>query len=122
MIEWLVAVYFASFMVVSVYTLALLVVIIRYRRYEPPTMVEISKEPPDVTVQLPVYNPDKSSFMRCIDAIEKMAYPTDHLQIQVLDDSTNVETTSFVREVCESRSIGLIHRDTREGYRGGSLR
>src|SRR4030042_747196 len=121
MIEWLVGMYFASFMVISIYTLALLVVIIRYRRYKPPTMVDISKETPNVTVQLPVYNPDRTSFMRCIDAVVKMAYPLDHLQVQVLDDSTKAEATSVVRGVCESRGIELIHRDTREGYRAGAF-
>jgi cellulose synthase/poly-beta-1,6-N-acetylglucosamine synthase-like glycosyltransferase len=121
MIKWLVAIYFASFIIISIYTLALIVVIIRYRRYKPPAMVDISKEPPNVTVQLPVYNPDRTSFMRCIDAVEKMAYPPDHLQIQILDDSTKEEATSFVREVCESRGIELIHRGTREGYRAGAF-
>jgi cellulose synthase/poly-beta-1,6-N-acetylglucosamine synthase-like glycosyltransferase len=121
MIEWLVAIYFASFMIISIYTLALLVVIIRYRHYKSPAMVDISKESPNVTVQVPVYNPDKTSFMRCIDAIVNMAYPPNHLQIQVLDDSTKADATNFVREVCESKGFELVHRDEREGYRAGAF-
>jgi cellulose synthase/poly-beta-1,6-N-acetylglucosamine synthase-like glycosyltransferase len=121
MIEWLVAIYFASFMVISIYTAALLVVVIRYRRYKSPAMVDISRGMPDVTVQVPVYNPDRASFIRGIDAVVKMAYPLDHLQIQVLDDSTKAEIISFVNEACESRGVELIHRDTREGYRAGAF-
>ena len=104
MIEWLIAAYFASFMVVSVYTMALLVVIVRYRRYKAPASVDLTSAPPDVTVQLPVYNPERQAFTRCLDAIVRMSYPKQHLQIQVLDDSTMPEAVGFVQDACASNS------------------
>ncbi|MGD0803781.1 MAG: glycosyltransferase family 2 protein [Candidatus Bathyarchaeia archaeon] len=121
MIEWLIAIYFASFMVISVYTVALLIVIVRYRRYRPPTSVNISNMTPNVTVQLPVYNPEVKKFTRCLDAVVKMKYPSEHLQIQVLDDSTNPDVVDFVREACASKGIEFLHRNTREGYRAGAF-
>jgi cellulose synthase/poly-beta-1,6-N-acetylglucosamine synthase-like glycosyltransferase len=121
MIEWLIAIYFASFMVISVYTVALIIVIVRYRRYRPPTSVDISNMTPNVTVQLPVYNPEVKKFTRCLDAVVKMKYPSEHLQIQVLDDSTNPDVAGFVREACTSKGIEFLHRDTREGYRAGAF-
>ena len=115
------AVYFASFMIVSVYTVALLFVIVRYRRYRTPVSVDISKDTPNLTVQLPVYNPDMETFTRCLDAIMKMSYPREHLQIQVLDDSTKPEVAGFVRKACMSRGVEFLHRDSREGYRAGAF-
>ncbi len=115
------AIYFASFMVISVYTVALLFVIVRYRRYKPPATIDLSKGAPDVTVQVPVYNPDEREFTRCLDAIVKMSYPLEHLQIQVLDDSTKSDVVGFVRETCVSRGVEFVHRDTRDGYRAGAF-
>ena len=121
MIEWLIAAYFASFMVVSVYTMALLVVIVRYRRYRAPASVDLTSAPPDVTVQLPVYNPERQAFTRCLDAIVRMSYPKQHLQIQVLDDSTKPDAVGFVQDACASRGVEFLHRDSREGYRAGAF-
>jgi cellulose synthase/poly-beta-1,6-N-acetylglucosamine synthase-like glycosyltransferase len=76
---------------------------------------------PNVTVQLPVYNPEVKKFTRCLDAVVKMKYPSEHLQIQVLDDSTNPDVVDFVREACASKGIEFLHRNTREGYRAGAF-
>ena len=43
---------------------------------------------PSVTVQLPVYN-EKYVIERLLDAVNKLDYPKDRLEIQVLDDSTD---------------------------------
>ncbi len=117
----MIAAYFASFMVVSVYTVALLVVIVRYRRYRAPASVDLTCAPPDVTVQLPVYNPERQTFTRCLDAVMRMSYPKEHLQIQVLDDSTKPDAVGFVRDACASRGVEFLHRDSREGYRAGAF-
>jgi len=121
MIDWVTAVYFASFMVISVYAVALLAVIVRYRRYRPPPIVDISRVTPDVTVQLPLYNPDSGTLVRCLNAMVAMRYPREHLQIQVLDDSSRVEAVELIGRECASRGIEVLHRDTREGYRAGAF-
>src|SRR5512147_3118823 len=43
---------------------------------------------PRVTVQLPMFN-EKYTVERLLRAVTQLDYPADHLQIQVLDDSTD---------------------------------
>jgi cellulose synthase/poly-beta-1,6-N-acetylglucosamine synthase-like glycosyltransferase len=79
---------------------------------------------PRVSVQLPLYN-EMYVAARMIDAVCRLDYPRDRLEIQVLDDSTD-ETTELVRsQVNRYRLIGydirLIHRDQRKGYKAGAL-
>ncbi|HSQ35418.1 MAG TPA: glycosyl transferase family 2, partial [Candidatus Binatia bacterium] len=50
-------------------------------------------ELPRVTIQLPMYN-EMYVAERLIDAVVKMDYPRERLEIQVLDDSTD-ETVSI---------------------------
>lgn len=80
---------------------------------------------PRVTVQLPVYN-EAAVVARLIDAVARLDYPTDRLEIHVLDDSTD-ETTALARERVDhyrrqGRDIALIRRPDRAGYKAGNLR
>ncbi|MBN4058553.1 histidine kinase, partial [bacterium AH-315-J19] len=43
---------------------------------------------PRVTVQIPLYN-EKFVVERIIDAVAKLDYPSEKLQIQIIDDSTD---------------------------------
>jgi cellulose synthase/poly-beta-1,6-N-acetylglucosamine synthase-like glycosyltransferase len=75
-----------------------------------------------VTVQLPVYN-EKYVVARLLEAVSKLDYPKDKLEIQILDDSTD-ETTDIIRNSMVSfsgPSISLIHRNNRDGYKAGAL-
>lgn len=79
---------------------------------------------PPVTVQLPLYN-EQYVAARGIEAIGALHYPSDRLQIQVLDDSVD-ETTVVAREaVARLRRRGLnaqyIQRSTRAGFKAGAL-
>jgi len=79
---------------------------------------------PPVTVQLPVYN-EIHVVSHLIDAVARLEYPRDRLQIQVLDDSTD-ETTQVARErVLRHRAGGLdielLHRSDRDGFKAGAL-
>jgi len=79
---------------------------------------------PSVTVQLPIYN-EKYVVNRLIDAVCEFDYPTDKLEIQVLDDSTD-ETVDIVKskvEYWKNRGIDISHirRDSREGFKAGAL-
>jgi cellulose synthase/poly-beta-1,6-N-acetylglucosamine synthase-like glycosyltransferase len=79
---------------------------------------------PQVTVQLPVYN-ELYVVQRLIDAVARLDYPRQQLQVQVLDDSTD-ETTRLARaRVAHYRAQGLdielIHRRDRRGFKAGAL-
>jgi cellulose synthase/poly-beta-1,6-N-acetylglucosamine synthase-like glycosyltransferase len=79
---------------------------------------------PHVTIQLPLFN-ESTVAPRLLDAVAKMDYPAERLEIQVLDDSTD-ETQSLVRAHVERlRERGIdavyIHRVDRTGYKAGAL-
>ncbi len=79
---------------------------------------------PSVTVQLPVYN-ERYTIERLIDAVVHLDYPRDRLQIQVLDDSTDLTTAIAQRAVARYQAQGvniqLIHRTERTGFKAGAL-
>jgi len=79
---------------------------------------------PAVTVQLPIYN-ELYVVKRLIDAIARLDYPHDRLQVQVLDDSTD-ETTRLVQACitlhrARGLDIELVHRQDRRGFKAGAL-
>ncbi len=79
---------------------------------------------PRVTVQLPIFN-EQYVIERLVDAICKMDYPKDRLDIQVLDDSTD-ETVEVARAVVEryaamGHPVSYHHRTNRYGYKAGAL-
>ncbi len=80
---------------------------------------------PFVCVQLPMYN-EYSVAERVIRAAAALDYPSDRLEIQVLDDSDD-ETSELVASVvselaAEGINIKHIRRGSREGYKAGALR
>lgn len=88
------------------------------------------RQPPDprpwprVTVQLPIYN-ELYVAQRLIDAVCRLDYPADRLEIQVLDDSTD-ETRDLVgatvaRQQRQGVNIRHLHRRDRTGYKAGAL-
>jgi len=79
---------------------------------------------PRVTVQLPIFN-EQFVIDRLVDAICKMDYPREKLDIQVLDDSTD-ETVDVARAVVEryaalGHPITYHHRSNRYGFKAGAL-
>src|SRR3989442_3682092 len=75
---------------------------------------------PRVTIQLPLYN-EMYVVERLIEAVARIQYPRNRLEIQVLDDSTD-ETQGIARARVEQlRQQGLdisyLHRDNRNGYK-----
>jgi len=62
---------------------------------------------------------------RLVDAVCKLEYPRERLEIQVLDDSTD-ETVDVARGVVEryaamGYNIIYLHRTNREGFKAGAL-
>src|SRR6185436_9023513 len=79
---------------------------------------------PVVTVQLPIYN-EMYVADRLIDAVCRLDYPTELLEIQVLDDSTD-ETRSVAeqavrRNAAKGIDITYLNRTDRTGYKAGAL-
>jgi len=79
---------------------------------------------PHVTVQLPVFN-EIYVVGRLIDAVARLDYPRELLEIQVLDDSTD-ETQAIARRRVElyrerGMDIHYIHRENRTGFKAGAL-
>jgi cellulose synthase/poly-beta-1,6-N-acetylglucosamine synthase-like glycosyltransferase len=87
---------------------------------EPPPLDPL----PVVTVQLPIYN-EMYVADRLIDAVCRIDYPRELLEIQVLDDSTD-ETTEIAqlavrRHVLQGIDIKYFHRTDRTGFKAGAL-
>src|SRR5712691_2613259 len=79
---------------------------------------------PLVTVQLPLYN-ERYVAGRLLEAAGTLDYPTDRLEIQVLDDSTD-DTTAVVAETAQclrARGVNVVHvrRAERTGFKAGAL-
>jgi cellulose synthase/poly-beta-1,6-N-acetylglucosamine synthase-like glycosyltransferase len=79
---------------------------------------------PRVTVQLPIFN-EQYVVDRLLQAICRLEYPREKLDIQLLDDSTD-ETVEVARGLVEhyaaqGHPVRYIHRTNREGYKAGAL-
>jgi cellulose synthase/poly-beta-1,6-N-acetylglucosamine synthase-like glycosyltransferase len=79
---------------------------------------------PRVTIQLPIFN-EQFVVERLLDAICRLNYPLDKLDIQVLDDSTD-ETVAVARGLVNHYAargfpISYHHRSNREGFKAGAL-
>ena len=118
--------YFFVMVVLSVYGIHRYTLVYNFfknRRNVAPPPPEIS-EWPKVTVQLPIYN-ERYVIERLIEAVAQFDYPSELLDIQVLDDSTD-QTQQVARDCVERhRALGVpisyIHRANREGFKAGAL-
>src|SRR5262245_58498332 len=79
---------------------------------------------PVVTIQLPLFN-ELYVADRLIDAVCRIEYPRELLEIQVLDDSTDETTTvasqAVRRWAAQGTDIKYFHRTDRTGYKAGAL-
>ena len=123
---FLVGLHLAICALLAVYGLHRYALVYLYYRYRnnTPSQPQGFGELPFVTVQLPMYN-EQYVARRIIEAACKLDYPSDRLEIQVLDDSTD-ETIEIVRRTCaQMRALGhdvqLLHRHDRHGYKAGAL-
>jgi cellulose synthase/poly-beta-1,6-N-acetylglucosamine synthase-like glycosyltransferase len=118
--------YFFVLIVLAIYGWHRYYLVYLYMRYK-------DKEPkagppldplPVVTIQLPLYN-EMYVADRLIDAVCRIEYPRELLEIQVLDDSTdetrNIADQAVRRWAAEGIDIKYIHRTDRGGYKAGAL-
>ena len=79
---------------------------------------------PMVTVQLPIYN-EMHVIERLLKSIGEIDYPTDKLEIQVLDDSTDETKGMADHAVAKLRARGfdavVLRRADRFGFKAGAL-
>ncbi len=119
--------YFVLLAILSIYGFHRYLTILRYWRHrkrlttEPPHCFE---RLPRVTIQLPLYN-ERYVVGRLLDAVTKIRYPRELLQIQVLDDSTDETHPYAERLTGEYRALGYPieyhHRNNRRGFKAGAL-
>ena len=123
----LIFVYGAALTFILLYALAQLHLLVLYRRAHRPSSGEHPQPPgplPVVTVQLPLFN-ERYVAERLLDCVARLDYPATHLEIQVLDDSTD-ETREIVdARVAYWRGQGIdmkaVRRSTRIGFKAGAL-
>jgi cellulose synthase/poly-beta-1,6-N-acetylglucosamine synthase-like glycosyltransferase len=119
--------YFIVLILLASYGLHRYVLVYLYYKNRKNHTSEPTQEFPDlprVTVQLPIFN-EQYVVGRLVDAICRLQYPKDKLDIQVLDDSTD-ETVTVARDLVDryaalGHPICYIHRTNREGYKAGAL-
>ncbi len=97
----------------------------KHRKNVPTPKDSFSEEElPRVTIQLPMFN-ELYVGERLLQAVCRIAYPRDRLDIQVLDDSTDETQTVLRRKVRELAAAGhdvtYIHRQDRTGFKAGAL-
>ncbi len=75
---------------------------------------------PKVAIQLPVFN-EKAVIKRLIESVLNLDWPSEQLDIQILDDSTD-ETSKIIDQIsAKTPEIKVIRRENREGYKAGAL-
>ena len=119
-------VYFAVLCVLAVYgSHRYRMAFLYYRhKFKIPTPNGALAQLPRVTIQLPVFN-EMYVVERLIEAVCRIRYPGDLLEIQVLDDSTD-ETCGLARAAVERHrragaDVTYIHRTNRQGFKAGAL-
>lgn len=118
--------YFVCLTILSVYGVhryALMYLYLRHRK-KLARRPKIFEKLPKVTVQLPLYN-ERYVIERLLEAITRIDYPKELLEIQVLDDSTDETAIVCSQLVSEYQQAGFPisyhHRDNRRGFKAGAL-
>jgi cellulose synthase/poly-beta-1,6-N-acetylglucosamine synthase-like glycosyltransferase len=111
--------------VYGVYRYRLVYLFLRYQKHRPqPKSTFPAGRLPRVTVQLPLFN-EMYVAERLIDAVVKLEYPRELLEIQVLDDSTDdtrqIVAAAVKRYFDQGFDITHRYRNDREGFKAGAL-
>src|SRR5260221_372715 len=118
--------YFFVLSILAVYGWHRYYLVYLYMRHKDSQPIEpVPLDPlPVVTVQLPIYN-EMYVADRLIDAVCRLDYPPDLLEIQVLDDSIDetqaVAEQAVRRQAANGIDIVYLHRTDRTGDKAGAL-
>ncbi|WP_258102042.1 cellulose synthase family protein [Marinoscillum pacificum] len=124
--SWIVVIgYIVALLVISIFSLEQLYLAILYKKTKRKANATLELTSyPKVTVQLPVYN-EKYVVKRLIDAVCRLDYPLDQLEIQILDDSTDETVEIIANKTAEWQQKGInvqhIQRPERVGFKAGAL-
>lgn len=125
----IISVYGIALSFIFCYSLIQLQLVFQYKRYKSQSSSKNNNllsenDLPTVCVQLPIYN---EAFVaeRLVDAICKLSYPKNKLEIQILDDSTD-QTQNLLKLKCREKKkegfhLTYLHRKNREGFKAGAL-
>jgi cellulose synthase/poly-beta-1,6-N-acetylglucosamine synthase-like glycosyltransferase len=123
---FILATYFFVVIILAVYgwhRYYLVYVYLKNRGKEPKAQTPLDPMP-TVTIQLPLYN-EMYVTERLIEAVCRIEYPRELLEIQVLDDSTDetCDTAELAvrRFAAQGYDIKYIHRTNRVGFKAGAL-
>ncbi|NPV08464.1 MAG: glycosyltransferase [Anaerolineae bacterium] len=118
------AIYLLAALLLATYGFNSLVLTALFLRHRRGSRAEEPRWWPSVTVQLPVYN-ERWVVRRLLEAVSRLDYPRDRLQIQVLDDSDDYTHAMVDSMAARLRRRGLdvtvLHRTERSGYKAGAL-
>jgi cellulose synthase/poly-beta-1,6-N-acetylglucosamine synthase-like glycosyltransferase len=111
--------------VYGIYRYRLIYLFLRYQKHKPKPKAKFpAGRLPRVTVQLPLFN-EMYVAERLIDAVSKLEYPRELLEIQVLDDSTDdtrgIASAAVKKHFGEGLDITYHHREDRTGFKAGAL-
>lgn len=117
--------YGAAMLFILVYSLAqahLLYHFLRHKNKHCGSPALRNEDLPVVTVQLPIYN-ERYVVDRLLEAVMALHYPPDKLEIQVLDDSTDLTSELIISKIKEYPTLDIqyLHRTIRDGYKAGAL-
>ena len=119
-------VYISALLLLFLYSLGQLQLTISYLKHKQKDRdkTPIMESWPNVTIQLPVYN-EKYVVERLIDAVCHIDYPVDKLEIQVLDDSTDITSALIDDQIqkFQAKNVNIKHvrRDNRDAFKAGAL-
>jgi cellulose synthase/poly-beta-1,6-N-acetylglucosamine synthase-like glycosyltransferase len=119
--------YFVVLVLLAFYGLHRYQLVYLYYKYRKNKVTEPASrfvELPRVTIQLPIFN-EQYVVDRLVECVCRIEYPSDRLEIQVLDDSTD-ETVQVAQAVVDryaalGHNISYHHRTNREGFKAGAL-
>ena len=124
-------IYSISLIFIFFYALAQLNLLINYLKAQKKKDTSLTydlnnpDEVPYVTIQLPIYN-EMYVVERLLENIAQLEYPSNRLEIQVLDDSTDESVATTAALVADLKTKGLdiehIRRTDREGFKAGALK
>lgn len=117
--------YGLSMLAILIYSLAQANLLFHFLRYQrsPPAPRAMAYDLPMVTVQLPIFN-ERYVVERLIDAVATLNYPANKLEIQVLDDSTDITRQLIQNKIKEYPQLNIqyVHREARQGFKAGALK
>lgn len=115
----------AGLSVYALHIITLMLLYLRRHRQATPLLPHIAEDAlPCVCVQIPLRN-EQHVAQRILNAVAKLAWPRERLEIQVLDDSNDATTAIIKEEIDRLRQEGvpitLLHRERPQGHKAGAL-